>query len=408
MNKEFFDSFRIGEYQRANFDAFLEHVKFEYNVPSIHITGTNGKGSTTCYIAGIYAENGYKTGVFKSPFLFKPNEMISVNGKKINDEEFMNIYNRYEKDIKKFDLSAFEIQTFVAFTYFQESKCDIAVIECGMGGLIDATNIFDPVLSIITTIALEHTDALGYSISEIAAQKAGIIKEERPILIGELPEEAIKVIVSTAKENKSKVFYLGHYVNKKLTDDGYVFDYGDFYQTKISSIADYSVNDAVMALEAVTVLKEQFPIDNEKSKQGLFKVKMECRMDIVHDKPLVIVDGAHNPQAMAVLCEKAIYPVTMGKPIHAILACFRDKNLGGLLSSLGAITDDLTLTTFDNPRARTEEEYFLFAADYPFANDAKALIKEKMEQFPGDVILVTGSLAFAAYVKSLFKDGELK
>ena len=407
MDKSFFDSFRTGDYQRANFDSFLEHIKFSYNVPSIHVTGTNGKGSTCTYIASIYEANGYKVGLFKSPYLFDPNEMISINGKNITDEQFLSIFNRFEKDISKFNLSAFEVHTFIGLMFFKEQACDIAVIECGMGGLIDATNIFTPVLSIITSVALEHTDALGYSISEIAFQKAGIIKEEVPVLINDLPEEATRVILNVAKENKSKVYYLGHYVNKAFHEDGYSFDYGEFYNSKISSLADYSVNDAVMALEAVTVLKDKFSIDADKTKQGLLKVKMECRMDVLKENPLVIVDGAHNPEAMAMLCEKSIHQVTQGKPIHVIFACFRDKNLGNMLASLGAITDDLSITTFDNPRARTEDEYFLFAADYPFRENAKELIKEKMEQYPDDVILITGSLAFAAYVKSMFIKGEL-
>ena len=407
MEARFFDNFRTGDYQRTNFDSFLESIHFEFPIPSIHITGTNGKGSTATYIASIYSANNYKTGLFKSPFLFEPNEMISIDGNNISDDDFLNIFNKYEKQIKKFDLSAFEIQTFIAFTYFIENKCDIAVIECGMGGLIDATNIITPILSIITTVSLEHTNALGYSLSEIAAQKAGIIKEEVPILVGNLQEDALNVIVATAKENKSKMCYLGHYVNKEFTDSGFNFDYLDFYNVHINSLADYSVNDAVMALEAVTVLKDIMPIDNEKAKEGLASISIDCRMDVVHKDPLVIVDGAHNPEAMKALCETSIGNVTKGKCLHVIFACFRDKNLGNMLSSLGAITDDLTITTFDNPRARTEEEYFLFCGEYLFVENPIDLIKEKMQNYPDDAILVTGSLAFAAYIKKAFKNGDL-
>lgn len=408
MESSFFNNFRTGDYQRANFDSFLESIHFEFPIPSIHITGTNGKGSTATYIASIYSANGYKTGLFKSPFLFEPNEMISINGNNISDDEFFAIYNKYEKQINKFDLSAFEIQTFVAFTYFIENKCDIAVIECGMGGLIDATNIINPVLSIITTVSLEHTNALGYSLSEIAVQKAGIIKEEAPVLVGELPEDAMKVILQAAKENLSKMCYLGHYVNKEYSDSGFTFNYLDYLNVHIKSLADYSVNDAVMALEAVTVLKEQFPIDNEKAKLGLSEVKMDCRMDVISENPLVILDGAHNPEAMKMLCETSIANVVKDKNLHVIFACFRDKNLGNMLSSLGAITDDLTITTFDNPRARTEDEYFLFAGEYPFVENPIELLKEKMASFPEDAFLVTGSLAFAAFIKTAFKNGEIK
>jgi len=407
MDKSFFDSFRTGDYQRENFENFLNHISFSYRVPSIHVTGTNGKGSTSSYIASVYAATGYKTGLFKSPFLMEPNEMISINGKDISDDDFMAIYNQYKKDIEKYDLSAFEIQTFVALTYFAKEKCDIAVIECGMGGLIDATNVFDGILSIITTISLEHTHALGFSISEIAEQKAGIIKEEKPILIGDLPEEAITVITKKTKETNSRLCLLGHYVNKEYSPDGFSFEYGEFGKIKIQSVADYSVDDCVMALEAISILKEQFPYDVNKIKEGIALLKMPCRMEIIRKSPLVIIDGAHNPEAMAALCSNHVYTVVENKPIHVIFACFRDKNLGNMLSSLGAVTDDLTITTFDNPRARTEDEYFLFMGDYPFESDAKELIKRKLSEFPDDAFLITGSLAFAAYVKELFIEGKI-
>ena len=149
MEKTFFDSFRTGDYQRDNFDAFLKAIRFSYDVPSIHIAGTNGKGSTATYLANAYIANNYKVGLFKSPFLFEVNEMITINNQAISDSDFMSIFNRYKKEINKYNLSAFEIQTLVAFTYFKEQHCDIAVIECGMGGELDATNIFTPVLSIV-------------------------------------------------------------------------------------------------------------------------------------------------------------------------------------------------------------------------------------------------------------------
>ena len=409
MNKEFFDGFRLGGYQRENLDSFLESIRFQYKTPSIHIAGTNGKGSTSAYIASVYSANGYKVGLFKSPFLFVPNEMISINGTNISDDDFMTIFNRYKKQFDKYELSAFEIQTFVALTYFDEQKCDIAIIECGMGGEVDATNVFTPVLSIITTISLEHTEYLGCSISEIAAQKAGIIKEEVPVLIGDsLSEDALTVIANTARENKSRICYMSHYVNKEYSETGFTFDYNEFYSTHIKSRADSSVTDACMALEAVSILKDRFPIDVEKGKAGISEVYMECRMDVIKEKPLIIIDGAHNPEAMKILCEKSLGQVTQGKNIHVIFACFRDKNLGNMLSYLGAVTDDLTITTFDNPRARTEDEYFLFAADYPFVENAEELIRNKIAEFPDDAILITGSLAFAAYAKKLFLEGKIK
>lgn len=401
MEKSFFDGFRIGDYQRSNFDKFLKAVKFSYKTPSIHIAGTNGKGSTATYLSYAYTECGYKVGAFRSPFLNKPNEMICINNVEITDEQFMTIYNRYKKEIDKFDLSAFEVQTFVALTFFDESKCDIAIIECGMGGEIDATNIFTPILSIITTISLEHTDYLGYSISEIAIQKAGIIKEEVPVLIGELPQDALNVVAQVAKENKSKICYMSYYVNDEYSDDGYTFNYGDFDNVHIKSLAKYSIHDCCMALEAITVLKDRFAFAVNNVKDGIEKAFIPCRLEVVSKSPLVIIDGAHNPEGITILCDKALENIVKDKPIHVIFSCFRDKNIANMLAVLGSITDDLTMTTFDNPRARTEDEFFLFLGDYTFVQDAKQLLKDKMEQYPEDVILITGSLAFAAYMRQL-------
>ena len=408
MDKHYFDSFRIGDYQRENFDSFLDKIHFSYNVPSIHISGSNGKGSTAHYIAAGFIENGYKTGLFHSPFLFDINEMITINGKPISDDDFMRLLNAHKKEIDKYDLSAFETQVYVALAYFEEQHCDIAVIECGMGGLIDATNIFKPVLSIITSVSLEHTDYLGHTLSEIAYQKAGIIKEKVPVLVGDLQEDALTVVVNTAKENKSEVHYLGHYVNAEYSDKGYSFEYSRYGQVKIQSLMKYSINDCVMALEALTILNDTFKTDPSLVVKGIEKVFMPCRGELYSKEPMIILDGAHNPEAMKNLCERSIYSITKEKPIHVVFCCFRDKNLGGMLSSLGEITDDLTLTTFDNPRARSVDEYFLFLGDYPFKENAKELIQEKINNFPNDAILVTGSLAFAAYVRDLLEKGEIK
>ena len=153
--------------------------------------------------------------------------------------------------------------------------------------------------------------------------------------------------------------------------------------------------------------KDRFIYDEDKVKEGLYSISIPCRLEILKENPRVIIDGAHNPEAIDALCGKSIYNVIDGKPIHIIFACFRDKNLGNMLSSLGAITDDLTITTFDHPRARKEMEYFLFLGDYKYEEDAKELIKSKMEEYPDDVILVTGSLAFAALVRRWFKLGQL-
>ena len=175
--KSYFDNIQRDDYQRENFDGFLLKVGFKYNVPSIHIAGSNGKGTTANYLANIYRAHGLKVGLFTSPYLNNVNEMININGVDITDDEFVSAIKDNEKLFNKYSLSPFEIQTFIALSYFEKKQCDLAIIECGMGGEIDATNIFNPIASIITSISLEHTAFLGRSLCEIAYQKAGIIKD---------------------------------------------------------------------------------------------------------------------------------------------------------------------------------------------------------------------------------------
>lgn len=396
-------SFSRNDYQRENFDAFLRKIGFSFALPAIHITGTNGKGTTTNYIAVIYQYSGYKVGKFTSPALFKINEMITVNNIPINDDDFIRIFNANLKDFQKFDLSAFEIETFIALTYFKEQQCDICVIECGMGGEVDATNVFVPILSIITSISLEHTAFLGHTISEIAEQKCGIIKDKVPLLIDEFDEDALETIYKFTKDRQAPIQFIKKRFETKMTSSGMMLDYHPFGEIQLSSFARYSTIDAAFALEAVLLLKDRFPYKEDKIQEAMLSVKMPCRFEIVSEKPLVIIDGAHNPEAA-----KETVTAMNGysrAPVHVIFACFRDKNLGSLLSQFGSLGEDLTLTTFPHPRARKEEEFFLFLGDHPFEEDAIALVKRKMEEFPEDIILITGSLAFAAYIKKeVFKN----
>ena len=398
----YFDKVGHGEYQRDNFDSFLAKVNFAYNIPSIHIAGSNGKGTTANYLAHIYRAQGYKVGLFTSPALQAVNEMININGQDITDDEMIGIINEFSKYIDKYLLSPFEIQTFIALTYFQRNKCDIAIIECGMGGEIDATNIFIPIASIITSISLEHTAFLGRSLCEIAYQKAGIIKEEVPVITGILDEEAINTIVEVAKENRSQLSVAVDPAKVVYENKGFNFAYGTLADLRINSAATYSLKDACIALEVVNKLNERFPVSEESIKSGLANTYMPVRMEILKEKPLLIVDGSHNPEGINNLV-KSLQNVAQNREIHVLFACFRDKNIERMIAYLGEYSKDIVLTTFPHERARTEEEYFLYMEDHAFKEDALAALNEMIAAYPDDCILVTGSLAFAAYIKHNMK-----
>ena len=395
------------DYQRVNFDSFLKKIKFSFNIPAIHVAGTNGKGSVCHYLANIYHKAGYRVGLFTSPSVISFNEVIKVNGEEIRDEEIKNFLEPHQKLIDKYDLSSFEILAFVAFEHFKNQMCDIAIIECGMGGEEDATNVFTPILSIITSVSLEHTAYLGKSLSEIATNKAGIIKREVPVLIGELDEEATNAVVEVAKANKSKVYQVAKYSNAVLTNIGYKFDYTIYHNVTINSFANYSVGNASIALEATLILNDKFSVNIDNAKQVLLEPLLPGRLQYLSTKPLIIVDGAHNPEAMEKL-ENSLEMIRKEKQIHIIFASFRDKNIQKMLNILGLLSQDIILTEFDHPRCRNKDEYFLFAEDYKFESDYLNAINSKIKEFPDDIILITGSLAFAGRVINDYKNGLIK
>ena len=400
--KTYFENIQRDDYQRENFDDFLKKVNFKYNVPSIHIAGSNGKGSTANYLANIYRAHGLKVGLFTSPYLNNVNEMININGVDISDEDFISAIKENEKLFDKYSLSPFEIQTFVALNYFSKNGCDLAIIECGMGGEIDATNIFIPIASIITSISLEHTAFLGRSLCEIAYQKAGIIKDEIPVITGILDEEAINTIVEVTKDKNCKLSVAVEAANVVYENDGFNFAYLTYKDLRINSAATYSLKDACIAIEAVNKLLDKYPVSEEEIRQGLANTFMPVRMEIVRKSPLIIVDGSHNPEGVLNLT-KSLQNAVENREIHVLFACFKDKNIERMLSYLGEYSSDIVLTTFPNKRARTMDDYFLFLDDYTFKDDAVLALEDFINAYPEDAILITGSLAFAAYMKNNIK-----
>ena len=400
--KEYFENLDRGDYQRENFDSFLKKVSFSYSIPSIHIAGSNGKGTTANYLANIYRAHGLKVGLFTSPYLNEVNEMICVDGKNITNEELISSIKENEELFDKFGLSSFEAQTYIALNYFKKMGVDLAIVECGMGGEIDATNIFNPILSIITSISLEHTAFLGRSLCEIAYQKAGIIKDEIPVITGMLEDEAIKTVVEVAKERNSQVICSVEPAKVVYNDNGYNFAYLTYDNLRINSSATYSLKDACIALEAVNKLLDRYPVNEEEIKQGLANTYMPVRMEIVKNNPTVIIDGSHNPEGVQNMVN-SLQNIAENREIHVLFACFRDKNVERMLAYLGEYSKDIVLTTFPHKRARTMDEYFLYLEDHSYNDDAFAAYQDLVTKYPEDVILIVGSLAFAAYMKNLIK-----
>ncbi|MFA5283209.1 MAG: Mur ligase family protein [Bacilli bacterium] len=395
--KEYFSKRDYSTYERDNFDKFLKEMHFSFDKKSIHITGTNGKGSTANFIRDIYLANGQKVGLFMSPFLFSPLEMISVDGIDISLQDYLSILNRYGDRFAECRLSSFEIQTFIAFIYFADQNVDIAVVETGMGGYLDATNCFIPSLSIITTVSLEHTGYLGRTVSEIADSKSGIIKDDTPVLIGKLSEDAEYPILLKTKRCDAPLYRVDDYHAEVLHDNRYYsFDYKPYKGLIINTPADYQLLNACLAVEAVKILMDVIYVSEGAIKTGLAMPTLPSRFEFF--APNIIIDGAHNPEAMDALMV-AIQKVANGKAIRVLFAVFKDKNIDLMLTSLNRETSEVVITTFDHKRARTEENYFLYLDDYHFDSDFRHALKEYTTKYPDDIILVTGSLAFSNVVR---------
>ena len=386
-----------GVYDRENFDRYASKRKLVLSCPVIHITGSNGKGSVAHYLEAIYRAAGYRVATFTKPQFYEVNETIRFDGANITDGELSSLWDANKKDFEKFKLTAFEATVALAYRYFESKKPDLAIVEAGMGGAIDATNLddLDTRLAIITTVSLEHTAYLGTTPEMIALHKAGIIKPEVPVLVGKVDDNCLDVIRREAKNLRSTLCRPEEYHFEHVVDGVFHFDYANYKDIEISSFALYQVKNACLAIEAVRQLSATFPVSEENLRTGLKADPLPGRLERIGR---IVFDGAHNPEAMENLY-RCLFSASKGRKIHAIFASFRDKNIAVELPCLANGVADITLTTFDHPRARTEDEYFLYVADHPFDADPIGAVERLLDLYPEDVVLITGSLYFVGLMR---------
>ena len=385
-------------YSRKNFDAFLHANNLSFDFKGIHITGTNGKGSTSKFFYDILRDANYNVGIFTSPYFYNLRETIVFNDKEISEDEFVKIYEQYRDSILKFHLTEFEIQTLIAFIFFKYKNVDVAVIECGMGGSLDATNIFTPLLTVITSISIEHTMYLGTSVSDIALHKVGIFKEGVNALVGELNDEAMMVVRETCKNLKCPLSISKKDLDFERKENKIIFNYDDLKNIVLNTNASYQVKNASIAIEGCYILRKFFTLSDENIKHGLSKTPFPFRFE--NSARNILLDGAHNVEAVRVLV-KELENIKM--PIHIIFASFRDKNIETTLPLLSSVSNDLRITCFPHKRCRTKDEYFLYLDDYKFYEDYQKCFDEIKKEYPNDLILFTGSLAFCGFIKRNLK-----
>lgn len=309
----------------------------------IHIAGTNGKGSTSSFLTSILNKAGIKSGRFNSPSVFSVLEDISINGEYISEEEFIELENiakeANEKVLDKYGLkpTAFETETAMALYYFNKQRVDIVVLECGMGGLLDATNVITSnICSIITGVSLEHTAYLGNTIADIAKMKAGIIKSNSAVFMpNSLDEEAKKVIKEIATEKNCYTFYVKPY-------DNVHFD------------AVYQYSNAGLAVDVSFYLKTAgFRIGIKHIEDGIKEFSLPGRYERLQENPDIIIDGAHNPEAVSKLVEslKLNYP---DRKLRMVFGAFKDKDIRAMLKLVAPICSELVAVRVPTDRAMDE------------------------------------------------------
>jgi len=335
----------------------------------IHVAGTNGKGSTSAMLASILQKAGYRTGLYTSPYIRTFCERIRVDGENIPEEKLATLTERIRPiaDQMKDKPTEFELITALAFEYFYQSECDVVVLEVGLGGRLDSTNVIEnTALSIITGIDFDHTALLGNTIGEIATEKAGIIKPCRPVLFGGEEGVARDTVRNVAFE-KNAPFYTvdrSSYQQKGATLDGTTFDYLHYTDLHLPLLGAYQPYNATLVLTAIDLLCEQgFAIDEEAVRKGLAAVRWPARFELFSRDPVIIYDGGHNPEGVraAVASVKAYFPNQRVNILGGVMA---DKERGEMIQTMKPIAARAFAVTPNNPRALAAAEYAAQLASY--------------------------------------------
>ena len=362
-------------------------------VKTIHITGTNGKGSTSYYLSNLIKKAGQKTGLFVSPYIERFNERIQLNGDLISDEDLVKGYQVVTQaiaDIKQsdpnFDLVTFEFETAIAFWYFAYKKCDYAVIEVGIGGQHDKTNVINPEVSIITTIGLDHEKIIGPTISDIAREKSGVIKKNTPVVLGNVPTNVLSILLEKAKNEQAPVSQLGKDFTVK-DEDKIIFEEKnsklDFNQRPISE--SYDVAIAYRAFEFLNL-----PLDKLKVQEAINNTKIPGRYDVLQTSPLIIADGAHNIQAIRQLLSYIHKLPT--KRVKFLMGMMKDKDLKEIFD-LFSPQDEIYLTRIDYPRAANFDDFKdALKKEAVYDEDYKDLFDKLASSLDSnEILVVTGS-----------------
>ena len=385
--------------------ALFNHPENQF--PSLHIAGTNGKGSTAALLHNILQQAGYRTALYTSPHLESFTERIRIGHEEIAQTEVVSLADEIlhctvEANVP---LTFFEFITVMAFIYFARNRVNVAVIEVGLGGRLDATNVVTPLVSVITTIAKDHEAYLGPDELSIAREKGGIIKPRIPVICGKVSEPVTVVLQELARLRESPAYFLGTSFSFLLKNES-LFDYIGIKQN-LSGLAlalrgRHQLANASLALAALELVNEYFPVPQVALRYGLETVQWPGRLELISERPLVILDGAHNPEGVRALAD-ALIELRQGRKIKLLFATMADKEWQLMLEILAKLADEIIFTRVSMERSADPE---LLAKNIPvpipsrvFQDSQTALAALLDRAQPDDILVVAGSLYLLGEVR---------
>ena len=394
---EFFSAF-AGLYRMRAMLRYFDNPQDA--VPCVHVAGTNGKGSVCSMLASVLQQAGYRVGLFTSPYLLNIRERICVNGEMIPEDDMARIGTTvYDYVGKSFaPANQFELLTVIALLYFREVKCDIMILETGLGGTFDPTNcVAKPIASVITNIGLDHCAVLGDTIEKIAAAKAGIIKNGCDVCVYPVTTEAERVITEFALRAYAPI----HMVEKDAVKELPAVTGMEHFSYKGIEVllplrGKHQQYNAATALEAIRIINENgFYVSDDDITNGLRTVRWPARLEVICKKPLVYLDGGHNPQCLAAVSEFFATSELRGKRLTVICGMVKDKDVRTMLTTLRKMTDRLYFYRFENRRALSPEEVGALCEEFSMTpvGDLTEECRDLFSKATGeDVFLITGSL----------------
>ncbi len=378
--------------------------------PSVHIAGTNGKGSTAAILHALLSAAGYQVGLFTSPHLIDFCERIQIGRRRVSPREVVETVTTIKAVVEPagLQLTPFEMMTVLAFCIFAQAQVDIAIVEVGLGGRLDATNVLTPLVSIITSIGLDHQQYLGSTLADIAREKGGIIKPGVPVVLGKLDPESRTVLYQRAQDQGSPMLSAGQDCTLEKDAAGqycYAGQHSHYENLQLSLNGKFQAHNAAVALASLEYLQDAFPVTAPQLRAGLRSVRWPGRLDIVSTHPLVILDGAHNMQALQTLLAELPALAPHHRP-RFLFGVMRDKEWRPMVAALEHVAAEVVVTAPAQPRAEdpyTVQRAFSANCAVRTVEGAPEACRQLLQRVgPQDVVVVCGSLFLVGEVLPLF------